>query len=118
LAGTALGRFCRTNGLGRSASGHAAKRVFQVLCESPPTISSPYGRSDSRNTGRGVGAYALEGAGGGGSACARGAASGEGPHARHAGPTRLHLPERRPALVGEYPRCRPSSNRGGRTYVP
>src|SRR4030095_13850097 len=72
------------------------------------------------NTARGIATYALESAGAAEIAFphAPRAASGEGPHARHAGPTRLHLPERRPALVGEYPRRRPSPNRGGRTYVP
>src|SRR5205807_7938242 len=95
------------------------KRIFQVICQSRSALSSPYGGTDSRNTARRIATYPLASAGPAQVAFppAQHAASRQGSHTRHAGPARLHLPERCPALVGEYPTRRPSQNRRGRTYV-
>ena len=117
MVGSAVGRFCRAHRLGRVAPGHAAKRFFQIICQSRPALSSPYGGPDSRNTAYWIATYPLASAGPAQIAFphAQHVASHQGPHARHAGPVRLHLPERCPALVGEYPTRRPSQNRSGRT---
>src|SRR5262249_41459274 len=114
-----VGRFRGAHGLGRIAPGHAAKRFFQILRESRLALSSPYGRTDPRNTARRIATYPLASAGPAQIAFphAQHAASRQGPHARHVGPARLHLPERCPALVGEYPTRRPSQSRRSRTYV-